>query len=263
VGSLGPMARRLCLALLALFVVACVDRSTEHRVRANAFFRGGDYPAALKECDEGLRATPDDVGTLILRGKTLFELGKLDEAKGDFDRAVTLGKDRRGTYVGDAYLGLAIIASRTKDWPAARDQFEKLLAVDPGDVGTQTNLARVYLELGDLAKAQEHAETAAAARPQDEAVLFVLGQIDLAAGKLDDAAAAFSNIAESNPKAPSAPYGLAMVAAKRGDKATALARLREAVALKVPNPSEIPDDPAFASIKDDPEFQRTVADAGH
>jgi tetratricopeptide (TPR) repeat protein len=252
---------KLTFVLLALLLVACVDRSTEHRVRANAFFRGGDYPGALKECDEGLRASPDDVGTLILRGKALFELGRLDEAKQDFDRAVTLGKDKRGTYVGDAYLGLAIIASRNKDWPAARDEFEKLLAVDPADVGTHTNLARVYLELGDLTKAQQHAETAAASRPQDEAILFVLGKIDLAAGKLDDATAAFSKIAESNPKASSAPYGLAMVAAKRGDKAAALARLREAVALKVPNPGEIPDDPAFASLKDDPELQRIVASA--
>jgi tetratricopeptide (TPR) repeat protein len=254
--------RRLPLLLaFALVLAACVDNATEHRVRANAFFRGADYASALKECDEGLKVRPDDVGTLILRAKALFELARVDEAKRDFERAVSLGEGKGKTYMGDAYLGLAIIASRNKDWGAARTQFEKLLAVDPQDVGTHTNLARVYLELGDLAKAEEHAQFAVGARPSDEAALFVLGKVKLAAGKLDEAAAAFGKIAESNAKAPSAPYGLAMVAAKRGDKAAALARLKEALALKVPNAGEIAEDPAFASLKDDPDFVRIVGDA--
>jgi tetratricopeptide (TPR) repeat protein len=256
-----PLAR-LALAL-ALATTACVDASTEHRVRANAFFRGGDFAAAEKECNEGLSARPDDVATLILRGKTLFELGRSEEAKRDFDRSVELGAGKGKTYVGDAYLGLAIIASRGKDWAAARDDFEKLLALDPNDVGTHANLARVYLELGDVAKAKQHAEIAATARPGDEANLFMLGKVELAAGQLDEAAAAFGKIRESNARAPSAPYGLAMVAARRGDRAAALASLREAIALKVPNPQEIAHDPAFASLASDPEFVSIASSAAH
>jgi tetratricopeptide (TPR) repeat protein len=248
-------------ASFVLVLVACVDHATEHRVRANAFFRGADYASALEECDEGLKAKPDDVGTLILRGKSLFELNRVDDAKRDFDRAVELGEGRRKSFMGDAYLGLAIIASRQKEWEEARTQFEKLLSLDPQDVGTHTNLARVYLELGDLPKAEEHADFAVRARPRDEAALFVLGQVRLSSGKLDDAKAAYDKIVENNPKAPSGPYGLATVAARQGDKATALAKLREAVALKVPNPADIPLDPAFASIKLDPEFVEIVAGA--
>jgi tetratricopeptide (TPR) repeat protein len=251
-----------CFALaLALAGTSCVDPSTEHRVRANAFFRGGDFAAAEKECNEGLSARPDDVATLILRGKTLFELGRSEEAKRDFDRSVELGAGKGKTYVGDAYLGLAIIASRSKDWPLARDDFEKLLALDPNDIGTRANLARVYLELGDLAKAKQNAEIAANARPGDEANLFMLGKVELAANDLDGAAAAFGKIRESNARAASAPYGLAMVAARRGDRAAALASLREAIALKVPNPGEIAHDPAFASVAADPEFLQLAAGA--
>jgi tetratricopeptide (TPR) repeat protein len=245
--------------VLLIVLAACVNNTTEHRVRANAFFRGGHYAEALSECDLGLAGKPDDVGTLILRAKALFELDRLKESKADYERAVELGEGQGKTYMGDAYLGLAILASRDKDWKEARVEFEKLLSTDPEDVGTRTNLARVCLELGDLSKAEEHAQAAVALRPQDEAAQFVLGQVLLAEGKLDDAAATFSRIVANNARAPSGPYGLAMVAARRGDRAAALEKLADAIAKKVPNPAEIAADPAFASMKDDPEFLRVVA----
>jgi Flp pilus assembly protein TadD len=258
----STVARARAVALLALALMAgCVNQPTEHRVKANAYFRGGQYAEALKECDLGLSGKPDDVGTLILRAKSLFELDRPAEAKTDYQRAVALGEGKDKTYMGDAYLGLAILASREKDWKEARTEFEKLLATDPADVGTRTNLARVCLELGDLPKAEEHAEAAVSMRSQDEAALFTLGRVLLAEGKLDQASAAFSRISVANPRAASAPYGQAMVLAKKGDRDGALAKLGEAIALKVPNPSEIAEDPSFASIKDDPEFLRLVAKA--
>jgi tetratricopeptide (TPR) repeat protein len=257
----SKVARALAVVLFALAVLGCVNQPTEHRVKANAYFRGGQYADALRECDLGLSGKPDDVGTLILRAKALFELDRPSEAKADYQRAVALGEGNAKTYMGDAYLGLAIVASREKDWKEARAEFEKLLATDPEDVGTRTNLARVCLELGDLPKAEEHAQAAVALRGQDEAALFMLGRVLLAEGKLDSASAAFSRIAQVNPRTASAPYGLAMVLAKKGERDGALTKLGEAVALKVPNPSEIADDPSFSSIKDDPEFVRLVARA--
>jgi tetratricopeptide (TPR) repeat protein len=255
------VSRFACVALALATQLGCVNGPTEHRVKANAYFRGGQYAEALKECDLGLAGKPDDVGTLILRAKSLFELDRLPESKEDYERAVALGEGKEKTYMGDAYLGLAILASRDKEWAEARREFEKLLATDPDDVGTRTNLARICLELGDLSKAEEHAQVAVGLRGQDEAALFVLGRVLLAEGKLDAAASAFSRIAAVHARAPSAPYGLSMVAAKKGDREAAIARLREAVALKVPNASEIAADPAFAFMKDDPEFIRVVADA--
>jgi protein O-GlcNAc transferase len=255
------MLRLACLALALLTLLGCVNQPTEHRVRANAYFRGGQYAQALEECDLGLATKPDDVGTLILRGKSLFELNRLPEAKASYERAVALGEGKGKTYVGDAYMGLAILASRRQNWPEARAEFEKLLETDPNDVGTRTNLARVCLELGDLPAAEDHAQAAVALRGDDEAALFTLGRVLLAEGKLDLAASTFARIASANPRASSAPYGLAGVAAKKGDRDAALDELGQAVALKVPNPAEIAQDPAFASLKADPDFLRLVAQA--
>jgi len=255
---LARVRTSIVLVFIATLLLACVDGATEHRVRANAFFRSGQYTEALKECDLGLAAKPDDVGTRVLRAKALFELDRFAEAKADYARAIELGEGKSGTYVGDAYLGLAILASRAKDSKEAESEFDKLLALDPNDVGTLTNLARVCLERGELAKAEEHANAAVQLRDQDEAALFMLGKVLLREGKLDDATSTFARIAASNPKASSAPYGMAMILAQRGDKASALAKLHEATSLGVPNPQEIADDPAFASLKDDPAFSRIV-----
>ena len=65
------------------------------------------------------------------------------------------------------------------------------------------------------------------------------------------------------PGAASAPYGLALVAARAGDKKKALEQLDEAVRRKLPNPDQIGADPGFASIKDDPEFLRITGRAAH
>src|SRR5690242_19983981 len=80
-------------AAAAFSVAACVDPPTEHRLRANAFLRGGDAASAVKECDLGLEKKKDDIPLLILRGKALFELDKLDESRGAYAQAVTAGKD--------------------------------------------------------------------------------------------------------------------------------------------------------------------------
>src|SRR5277367_5999225 len=90
----GSSRPRALAVLLLLLLGACVDRAAEHRVRANAFLRGGDAVAALKECDDGLGQKKGNVPLLILRGKALFELDRLDEARDAYQAA--LDADRNG-----------------------------------------------------------------------------------------------------------------------------------------------------------------------
>ena len=242
-------------------LMACVDQPTEHRVRANAYLRGGDATAALKEADLGLERKPKDVPLLILRGKALFELDRLDEARSAYEQAMEAGKAEEPRSLAEAHLGLGMVASRQKDWAAARRQFESLVRINDRDASSHLNVARSCLELGDHDCAISHGEKAGHLRGDDEAVLFMLGTIYLTVGKPKEAELTFQHICDVAPTASTCPYGLALTAAKAGDKERALAKLSEAVDRKVPNPDSIARDPGFASIKDDPRFAELVARA--
>lgn len=260
--------RRVASALSSLTVVlllgavglGCVDASTEHRVRANAFLRGGDAASALNEIDLGLEKKQADPALLILRGKALFELDRMPEARDAFGRAMDSGKARGESdrTLAEAHLGLAMVGSRTKDWPTARTNFEALVRINEKDATSHLNVARACIELHDLECAVSHGELAGRLRGNDESVLYTLGNVYLNAGKIKEAELTFQHICEVVPAASSCPYGQALVAAKSGDKPRALAQLREAVSRKVPNPGSIATEPAFASLKDDPAFIELV-----
>jgi tetratricopeptide (TPR) repeat protein len=256
---------RLASVASALFLLlgACVDHAGEHRVRANAFLRGGDAAAALKECDDGLAGSKGDLALLILRGNALFELDRLDDAGSAYQAALDAGRDQAPRVLIDAHRGLAMVASRQKDWATARREFEVLIRIYDKDASSHLNVARACLELKDFDCAVHHAEEAGRGHGDQEPVLYTLGTIYLAAGKPADAKLTFQHICEVIPGAASCPYGLALVAAREGDGKAAIAQLDDAVRRKLPNPDQIAADPGFASIKDDPEFQKIVARAAH
>jgi tetratricopeptide (TPR) repeat protein len=255
-------ARLLPVALALLCGLSgCVERSTEHRIRANALFKSGEYREALAECDRGIEAKPDDASLWVLKGKTAFELADLEQARTAYTRAVLLGKGRHGVFLGDAYLGLAVISTREEKWDDARQQFSHLLELNPNDGSSHANLAKVDLELGKIDEAVQHAEEAARTRGGDEQVLFTLGKVYLAAGRSDDAQKTFEHICDVVAQSASCPYGLALVALQKNDAPAALAKLKEAVDRKIPHPEKLADDPALARLKHDPEFVALAASA--
>jgi tetratricopeptide (TPR) repeat protein len=247
--------------LLFALSLGCVERSTEHRIRANALFKSGAYREAMVECEAGLAAKPDDASLWVLKGKTAFELGELGASRSAYTQAISFGRGRRGVFLGDAYLGLAVVATREQKWEEAREQFLHLLELNPADGTSHANLARVDLEVGKIDDAILHAEEAARHRGSDEQVLFTLGKVYLAASKADEAEKTFDHICEVIPNSASCPYGLALVALQKNDVRGAVAKLREAVEKKIPHPEKLADDPALARLKNDPEFVSLAAAA--
>jgi tetratricopeptide (TPR) repeat protein len=253
-------AASLALSLALALLVACVDKPTEHRVRANAFLRSGDAAAALAEIDSGLSHDEKNVALLILKGKALFELERYDDARAAYDAALREGAGAPKE-LGEAHLGQAIIAMRNNSLPEAKKSFEALLEINASDADARINLARVCLQMSDLDCAVKHGEEAGHLRGQSEEVLFTLGRIYVTAKKYDEAEKTFSHICDVVPNAASCPYGVALVAAQKGEPDRALAKLKEAIDKKLPNPDQLAADPMLAPLKDHPTFAQLIEQA--
>ena len=110
--------------------------------------------------------------------------------------------------------------------------------------------------------AVEHGEEAGRRQGDSEEVLFTLGRIYVVAKKYDEAEKTFQHFCDVVPKAASCPYGVALVAAQRGDKARAMIKLKEAIGRKLPNPDKLANDPLLSPLVDDADFKKLAADAG-
>ena len=249
------------LVLSSFTGLGCVDKPTEHRVRAMAFFKQDKHAEALRECEEGLKLAPKNVALYIIKGKTLFELERLPEASKAYSKALEYGKALPPTSVAEAHLGIAVIAMRKKDYPTAAKHFRALAKANPRDGHAQLNVARVCLQLNDIDCAVKHAEQAGRLRGRSEEVLFTLGRIYTIAKKFDEADKTFARICEVVKAAASCPYGRALVAAQRGENEKAFEHLKVAVERKLPNPDRLSSDPLLKPLRTQPAFEKLVAQA--
>ena len=53
-------------------------KAEEHRTKGNELFKGGDFPGALKEYDEGLKRDPNAIAIYSNRCATYIKLMVLD-----------------------------------------------------------------------------------------------------------------------------------------------------------------------------------------
>ncbi len=65
--------------------------------------------------------------------------------------------------------------------------------------------------------------------------------------------------AEIDPESPRIPYRLATAYAGKGNRKKALASLKKAVEMKGTDLAEIESDPAFAGLRQDPEYTALIA----
>lgn len=104
---------------------------------------------------------------------------------------------------GPAALDLAGWAHyRRNDIPAARAQFERARALDPGDREAQSGLAYCALRDNDLAHAETGFSGILAARPDDPAAIEGLGHVRYRQGRADDARALFTRALALDPGNP-------------------------------------------------------------
>jgi tetratricopeptide (TPR) repeat protein len=168
------------------------DPAIESFRRIVAAFKAGDFAAALAACEDALAADPADPRVLFLAGNAARRLGRVDDWVGFFRR--TLERDPANV---EAHYELAVGLRIQGDTAAARDHFQRVLALRPGHAAACYQLAQfTRFAAGDPAIEDLVARLAAADAPADKIWLgFALAKALEDAG---DHGAAFRALAAAN-----------------------------------------------------------------
>jgi tetratricopeptide (TPR) repeat protein len=128
------------------------------------------------------------------------------------------------------YLQIGTIYEALKDYPKARDAYEKVLASRPDSVGALNNLSYVYAEhLGEIEKAYTLAQKARQLSPGDPSTADTLGWILYKKGDYTRARGLLEESASKMTEQPEVQYHLGMVRYMLDDETPARAALQEAV----------------------------------
>lgn len=130
-----------------------------------------------------------------------------------------------------ALMLTGIIQDQEKNYPAARDAYEKLLVINPRASAALNNLAYLYSErLNDPVRAQELAQKARTLLPNDPHVADTLGWILYKRGQYSRAVLLLQEAADKLPAEPELQYHLGMVYYMMGDEDSARTALGAVIA---------------------------------
>ena len=118
------------------------------------------------------------------------------------------------------------------DFPAAAQQFQAALRVEPALAVAQNDLGNALLRLGRTGEAAEHYGAAVRLQPQLPEARYNLGNVLTRLGRLPEAEAQYERALSLNPAYAEAHFNLSVVLAQLGRAAEAEAHYREALRLR-------------------------------
>jgi protein O-mannosyl-transferase len=148
---------------------------------------------------------------------TVRELGHWRDSETLFRRAIAVTQDN-----GAAMAALGAHLARTGRMDEAREQLERAVTVQPLLAEAHADLGIVLAALGhDDVRAREHLARALEARPDHARAHVAMGNVAARGGRLVDAARHYQSAIAIDPKQWTAPFGLGRIAQVRGDGRTA------------------------------------------
>lgn len=184
---------------------------------ASAAMEHKDYATAAQDYQDYLAKKPDDAQVHFNLGYALMSMQKLTEAKGEYEKAISLDPK-----MGPAYLNLGLTLVDT-DPAAAVDPLQKAVQLLPNQPGAEFLLGDALEKTHKLPEAIEQYQAAVAIDGTDFNLRFSLGRALLEAGRASEAEPEFRAAAGMRPDLAPPHLGLArsLVAEKQLDEAAA------------------------------------------
>jgi len=112
------------------------------------YLRDGKRGDAIAAYEKAAQFNPSDVESQSNLATAYLEEGKIGDAERCFRWVLTIEES------ATAYNGLGLVAIQRQDSRAARENFERAVALDPNLVEAQLNLGLIYKMAGDLPRAK-------------------------------------------------------------------------------------------------------------
>lgn len=180
-------AQRENPATVVGYLAACVEQDHPDSVYilealTQGYMKNFQHGLALIYVNQWLERAPDDVQALFWRGMIRQRVYRIEEAREDFQRVVDLDPEH-----DLARLNLAEILLPRKDYRQALDHFEYLHEREPGEPYLVLGIARCKVGLGQLQEARQLLDVVLEAYPRNAAALAERGQLALSAGQTAEA----------------------------------------------------------------------------
>lgn len=137
------------------------------------------FEEAIRLAEEAAQASPSRAEAHAALGTIKAGMGKPGDAVAHFQKA-------RGLDPGHALVAFQL-GEVLPSGPKAKQAFADAVAIRPAYAAAHAGLARVAVELGDLALAEKSAEAALTIAPHDYSAVVALGQVRVAQKKWDEA----------------------------------------------------------------------------
>lgn len=192
----------------------------------------GDWEAAARVYEEGMRQFPAAPYLTRNLGHSLLKLGRFSEAQAAYRQAITLQPEDAHSQHG---LGAAL-AHELSGRNAAPEEYKECIetlktavGLSPHDASKVNDLAYAYRMGGDLEHAYFHYLRAVHLSPFDESYFHFMEEVLRLTDRHQDAIRAFESRVRADDVAPGLWYVLGRLHEADGDKAAAIRHFREAV----------------------------------
>ncbi len=192
------------------------------RIAGRAYLQSGDKKAADQSFAKAAQINPDDARTKAMQALSRLEQGD-NKALADLEK---LADEDKGSRVD---LALITTKLRRGDAKGALQQVDKLAAKLPDSALPDHLRGRISAYGRDSGAARAYFEKAIAKEPNYLPSLAGLADLDLAAGKKDDARKRFDKLLDAQPNNAKAMLARAEVSLRSGDREEAQRWIEKAV----------------------------------
>ncbi len=194
---------------------------------ARVYLAQSDVPRAETALRKAIELQPNSMDGYMMLAELYVSRNETAKALTDLLGAAAANpKDPRPNMIS------AILHERQKNYPAARENYEKTLAINPQNGIALNNLAALYLDQdGKLDRALELAQKARELLPNQPEVADTLGWIFFKKRNYTRALALFDEAAEKLSETAEFQYHLGMACYMTGDETRATAALEKALKL--------------------------------